>query len=100
VQIQSRPARACGAPELGHGRWSAVSGCTFVLVDQVSKERTAPDVPVAEVRVGMIGAWREEPQRSMWPPLVVVSAVLGKDGPQVPLSNGFGIRDARRANLL
>jgi len=37
------------------------SGCTLVLVDQASKDRTAPDLPVVEVRVGMIGAWREEP---------------------------------------
>jgi hypothetical protein len=34
----------------------------------------------------MIGAWWEASQRSMWSPTVVVSAVLGKDGPQVPLA--------------
>jgi hypothetical protein len=32
----------------------------LVLVDQASKDRTALDLPVVEVRVGMIGAWREE----------------------------------------
>jgi hypothetical protein len=31
----------------------------------------------------MIRAWREKPQRPMWPPPVVVRAVPGKDGPQV-----------------
>ncbi len=34
----------------------------------------------------MIGAWREQLARTMWPPAVVVSAVLGKDGPQVPFT--------------
>jgi hypothetical protein len=34
----------------------------------------------------MIGAWREKTQRSMWPPSVVVGAVSGEDGPQVPLA--------------
>ena len=34
----------------------------------------------------MIGAWREKSQRSMWPPLVVVGAVPGEDGPQVPVT--------------
>ena len=34
----------------------------------------------------MIGARRAKPQRSMWPPAVVVGAVLGKDGPQVSLA--------------
>ena len=34
----------------------------------------------------MIGAWREKPKRSVWPPTVVVGAVLGEDGPQVPLA--------------
>jgi hypothetical protein len=32
----------------------------------------------------MIGAWRDKAQRSMGPPAVVVGAVLGEDGPQVP----------------
>jgi hypothetical protein len=32
----------------------------------------------------MIGAWRDKAQRSMGRPPVVVGAVLGEDGPQVP----------------
>jgi hypothetical protein len=43
------------------------SGCAFVLVDQSSEDRSAPDPLVVEVRVGMIGAWRMQVQRSMWP---------------------------------
>ena len=31
----------------------------------------------------MIGAWRAKLKCSMWPPAVVVGAVLGEDGPQV-----------------
>ena len=34
----------------------------------------------------MIGSWRLKSQRSMWPPAVVVGAVLGEDGPQVPFT--------------
>jgi hypothetical protein len=34
----------------------------------------------------MIGAWREEAQRSMRPPSVVVGAVPSEDGPQVSLA--------------
>jgi hypothetical protein len=34
----------------------------------------------------MIGAWREKSLRPVWPPTVVMGAVLGKDGPQVPLT--------------
>jgi hypothetical protein len=34
----------------------------------------------------MIGSWQEKSQRPMWPPTVVVGAVLGKNGPQVPLT--------------
>ena len=34
----------------------------------------------------MIRARRAKPQRSMWPPAVVVGAVPGKDGPQVSLA--------------
>jgi hypothetical protein len=46
----------------------------------------APDPLLGKVRDGMIGAWRVKSQRSMWPPPVVVGAVLGEDGPQVPLA--------------
>jgi hypothetical protein len=35
----------------------------------------------------MIGSWRAKPKRSMWPPTVVVGAVAGEDGPQVPLAD-------------
>jgi hypothetical protein len=34
----------------------------------------------------MIGAWREKSLRPVWSPTVVMGAVLGKDGPQVPLT--------------
>jgi hypothetical protein len=34
----------------------------------------------------MIGAWRVKPQRSVWPPPVVMGAELVEDGPQVPLT--------------
>src|SRR3977135_811653 len=34
----------------------------------------------------MIGEWRNKPQRSMWPPAVVVLAILGENGPQVSLA--------------
>jgi hypothetical protein len=34
----------------------------------------------------MIWAWREKSLRSMWPSTVVVGAVGGEDGPQVPLA--------------
>jgi len=61
-------------------------GCALVLVDQASKDRLASDPLLGKVRDGMIGAWREKPKRSMWPPTVVVGAVAGEDGPQVPLA--------------
>ena len=34
----------------------------------------------------MVGAWWEKSLRPVWSPTVVMGAVLGKDGPQVPLS--------------
>jgi hypothetical protein len=34
----------------------------------------------------MIGAWREKSLRPVWSPTVVMRAVLGQDGPQVPLT--------------
>ena len=34
----------------------------------------------------MIWVWRPKSQRSMWTPAVVLNAVPGKDGPQVPLT--------------
>jgi hypothetical protein len=34
----------------------------------------------------MIGAWWEKSLRPVWPPTVVVGAVLGQYGPQVPLT--------------
>jgi hypothetical protein len=49
----------------------------LVLVDQASKDRLASDPLLGKVRNGMIGAWREKPKRSMWPPTVVVGAVAG-----------------------
>jgi hypothetical protein len=61
-------------------------GCALVLVDQASKDRLASDPLLGKVRDGMIGAWREKPKRSMWPPAVVVGAVFGEDGPQVPFA--------------
>jgi hypothetical protein len=39
-----------------------------------------------KVRGGLIGAWWEKSLRPVWSPTVVVGAVLGKDGPQVPLT--------------
>src|SRR5512133_1534214 len=50
-------------------------GCALVLVDQPSEDRLASDPLLGGVRDGMIGAWREKPKRSMWPPTVVVGAV-------------------------
>jgi hypothetical protein len=44
------------------------------------------DPMLVEVRSGMIGAWWEEAQRSMGPPPVVMGAVLGEDGSQVPFT--------------
>ena len=38
---------------------------------------------MVKIRSGMIGSWREKAQRSMWPPAVVVGAVVAEDGPQV-----------------
>jgi hypothetical protein len=38
------------------------------------------------VRAGMIGAWREKSPRPVWSPTVAMGAVLGKYGPQVPLT--------------
>ena len=61
-------------------------GRALVLVDQASKDRLASDPLLGTVRDGMIGAWREKPKRSMWPSTVVVGAVAGEDGPQVPLA--------------
>ncbi len=58
----------------------------MVLVDQSSEDTSAPDPLLVEIWGGMIGAWREQLPRTMWPPAVVVSAVLGKDGPQVPFT--------------
>jgi hypothetical protein len=34
----------------------------------------------------MIGAWWEKSLRPVWSPTVVMGAVLGKDGPQVPFT--------------
>ena len=34
----------------------------------------------------MIGAWRTKLECSVWPSAVVVGAVLGEDGPQVPFA--------------
>jgi hypothetical protein len=51
-----------------------------MLVDQAAGDGSASDSPV-EVGGGVIEAWREKAQRSMWPPAVVMGAVLGKDGP-------------------
>src|SRR5262245_22751295 len=34
----------------------------------------------------MFGAWRLKSQRSMWPPPVVLSAIAGEHGPQVPFT--------------
>jgi hypothetical protein len=55
--------------------------CAFVLVDQTAEDRSAPDPLLVEVRDRMIGSWREKAKRSVWPPPVVVGAVLRKDGP-------------------
>jgi hypothetical protein len=41
---------------------------------------------VVTVRGGVIGAWRDTLQCSVWPAAVVVGAVLGEDGPQVPFA--------------
>jgi hypothetical protein len=49
-----------------------------------SQHRSAPYPLLIKTRSGMIGAWREKAQRPMWPPPVVVAAVPGKNGPQVP----------------
>ena len=46
----------------------------------------ASDPLLGKVRDGKIGAWREKPKRSMWPSTVVVGAVAGEDGLQVPLA--------------
>jgi hypothetical protein len=61
-------------------------GYAFVLVDQTAEDRSAPDPSMVKIRSGMIRSWREKAQRSMWPPAVVVGAVLGEDGPQVPFA--------------
>ena len=63
-----------------------VSGCAFVLVDQSSQYRAASDPVVVTVRGGVIGARRDTLQCSVWPAAVVVGAVLGEDGPQVPFA--------------
>jgi hypothetical protein len=42
---------------------------------------------MVKIRRGMIGSWREKAQHSMWPRAVVVGAVLGEDGPQVPFAD-------------
>ena len=34
----------------------------------------------------MIGSWRLVSQRSMWPPPVVMGAIAGEHGPQVPFT--------------
>jgi hypothetical protein len=62
---------------------ACASGGAFVLADQPSENRSAPDPLVLEIQGGMIGASRAKLKCSMWPPAVVVSAVLGEDGPQV-----------------
>jgi hypothetical protein len=62
------------------------SGCAFVVVDQPSQYRLAPDPLVVEAVDGVIGSRRDKSQRAMWRPTVVVGAVLGEDGPQVPLA--------------
>jgi hypothetical protein len=41
---------------------------------------------LVKVRAGVIGAWREKSLRPVWSPTAVMGAVLGKYGPQVPLS--------------
>jgi len=56
------------------------SGCAFVLVDEASQDGSAPDSLVGEVRHGMIGARREETQRSVRAPFVVVGGVPSEDG--------------------
>jgi hypothetical protein len=43
------------------------SGCAFVLVDQPSQYRLAPDPLVVEVLGGVIGSRRDKSQCSMWP---------------------------------
>ena len=58
-------------------------GGTLILADQPSENRSAPDPLAGKVRRRMIGAWWEKAQRSVWPPSVVVGAVLSEDGPQV-----------------
>jgi hypothetical protein len=61
-------------------------GCAFVFVDQASEDRSASDPPLVKVRGGMIGAGWEKSLRPMWSPTILMGAVLGKDGPQVPLT--------------
>jgi len=39
-----------------------------VLVEQASQDRSASDPLAVKVRSGLVGAWREKPQRSMRPP--------------------------------
>jgi hypothetical protein len=61
-------------------------GCAVALVDQAAEDGSASDLPVVEVRAGMLWAWWEKSQRPMWPSTVVVGAVPGEDGPQMPLA--------------
>jgi hypothetical protein len=56
-------------------------GCALVLVDQAAEDGLASDLPVVKVQAGMIWAWREKAQRSMWSPTVVVGAAAGEDRP-------------------
>ena len=51
-----------------------------VLVGQSSQYRAASDPVVVTVRGGVIGAWRDRLQCSVWPAAVVVGAVLGLAG--------------------
>src|SRR3954453_1987902 len=92
-----RPPRSASSPDRGEGRapgrlsgfktrlraLTCSSGCAFVLVDEASQDGSAPDSLVGEVRHGMIGARREETQRSVRAPFVVVGGVPSEDGPQV-----------------
>jgi hypothetical protein len=84
--LESAVTEPCRVPELGCRRGPAVLGCTFVLVDQAAKDGAASDSLLVKVRGGMVGAWWEKSLRPMWSPTVVMGAVLGEDGPQVPFT--------------
>jgi hypothetical protein len=70
--------------------------CAFVFVDQASEDGPAPDLLVAEIRVGVIGPWWEKLQRPMRP----VGFKYSGTGVELGLCGGFIFVDQAAKDLV